>query len=90
MLCLSMVFWERWLETPSLRPAGNKKRELRERENPGDLPNSQFLSEEGGQHEVYISRPDHGGKMPGRPCQEGESGAPIAGGIFMAFWSVLL
>lgn len=46
---LSTVCWERLMESPILRPGGNKERELREREreNSGDLTVSSSVRREG-------------------------------------------
>lgn len=87
---LTRVCWERLMESPLLRPAGNKERELRVRERTqGICPTvSSSVRREGSTKPTSQGQTVVAPRQEGRASQ-GEPRAPIAGAIFVAFWPVL-
>lgn len=75
---------KRLMESHVLCSAGNKERELR-----GSAQQSASSVKEGSRKPAS-QRPDHVAPPQGGRVAKGESRALITGGIFMAFWSVLL
>lgn len=74
--CLSTVCCERLMENPVLWPAGNKERELREREgeNSGDLPRVSSSVKKAGSTKSMCQGPSTVAPLQGARAWKGESG----------------